>query len=86
MLPSRAEERALVERIVEAGAADGITRRCELSVDGMPLDRSLDTLDELRDLARHGHLSRFAPPGQKPQLPPAAPAAAKSGAPREKAD
>ena len=61
MLPARAGARARVERMGAGGAADGITGECALSVDGMPLETSLDMLDELRDIALNGAESRFAP-------------------------
>jgi len=38
LLHSAAEERRLIEACVEAGAVDGITRRPEPTVDGLPLE------------------------------------------------
>jgi len=48
MLPSAAGETALIERIVAAGARDGVTGKLELGVDGLPASRSIDFIGELR--------------------------------------
>jgi D-glutamate cyclase len=44
------EQIAICQSMVDAGARDGISAKCELSVDGMPLDVSLDVLKILREL------------------------------------
>jgi hypothetical protein len=40
--------RTLIERLVEAGAVDGVTRRREATVDGLPMDEYLRVLREIR--------------------------------------
>jgi hypothetical protein len=50
LLPTDEEEIAKCQRMVEAGARDGITGECALMVDGMPLQASLDILQRLRDI------------------------------------
>lgn len=49
-LPSDDEERRMCSRIVEEGARDGVSGRLECSVDGMPLEVSLDVLRFLRNV------------------------------------
>jgi hypothetical protein len=48
LLHSGADERAMVEACVAAGAIDGITRRREPTVDGLPLAAHLGMLELLR--------------------------------------
>lgn len=50
-LPSDAVETRICERMVMAGARDGITGKNECYVDGMPLAKSLEVLGELRQIA-----------------------------------
>lgn len=49
-LPSDEQEECMCSRMVAAGARDGISGKAELSVDGMPLTRSLDMLRTLRGI------------------------------------
>jgi hypothetical protein len=49
-LPSDDEERRMCSRMVEEGARDGVSGLLECSVDGMPLEASLDVLRCLRDV------------------------------------
>lgn len=53
-LPSAEDETRMCERIVSAGARDGITGANACMVDGMPLQASLDVLRALGDIARGG--------------------------------
>ena len=48
LLHSADEERRMVHACVEAGAVDGITRRREPTVDGLPLDAHVGMLELLR--------------------------------------
>lgn len=48
---SRDEERAMLEALCACGVVDGVTKRCELSVDGLALDEQLKIRDALEDLA-----------------------------------
>src|SRR5262249_4022099 len=48
LLHSAEEERAMVEACVAAGAVDGITRRREATVDGLPLPAHIGMLELLR--------------------------------------
>jgi hypothetical protein len=48
LLHSADEERAMVHACVDAGAVDGITRRPEPTVDGLPLDAHVGMLELLR--------------------------------------
>lgn len=50
-LPDDATETAICEAMVAAGARDGISGELALCVDGMPLQRSLDILNEIRRTA-----------------------------------
>ena len=52
LLPSAEEERAMVQACVDAGAVDGITRRPEPTVDGLPSDVHVGILELLRRAAR----------------------------------
>ena len=49
-LPSAAQEKRMCERMIGAGARDGVSGRMELSVDGMPLQVSFDLLNRLRNV------------------------------------
>jgi len=51
VIVSSKQEAALCQAIVMAGAGDGVTGKCELSIDGMSLDRSLEVLQECTALA-----------------------------------
>jgi hypothetical protein len=48
LLHSADEERKMVQACVDAGAVDGITRRPEPTVDGLPLDAHVGMLELLR--------------------------------------
>jgi D-glutamate cyclase len=47
-LPTEQEEIALLQRVVAAGGRDGVTGKMEATVDGMPLERSLQCLRDIR--------------------------------------
>jgi len=47
LIRSPEHERAVLQAMVEAGAVDGCTRRCELSVDGLPWDDYARTLQDI---------------------------------------
>lgn len=49
-MPSVEEEVLKLQRMIDAGARDGITRDAALMVDGMPLQASLDVMTEICDL------------------------------------
>lgn len=49
-VPYAAEEEAKLQRMIDAGARDGITRDAALMVDGMPLQNSLDVLQDILDI------------------------------------
>lgn len=49
-LPSDQVEVAMCQRMVEAGARDGVSGQKVVSVDGMPFEESLRVLGELRDV------------------------------------
>jgi hypothetical protein len=78
LLHSGQEETAMVEACVHAGAVDGITRRREPTVDGLPLAAHLGMLELLRVGAR----SDDAPRLSRPHTPRAGRAASPS--PRRK--
>lgn len=46
------EQRALIEHMAAHGAIDGVTRRAEPTVDGLPLDEALAPLERLQQLAQ----------------------------------
>ncbi len=48
LLPSPEAAREHVARIVARGSVDGVTGRAEVTVDGLPIERSLDLLRALR--------------------------------------
>lgn len=50
MLPTEQEELGKCQRMIDAGARDGISGEKALMVDGMPLRVSLDLLDKLRQI------------------------------------
>jgi hypothetical protein len=58
LLPSAEEERRMVQACVEAGAVDGITRRREPTVDGLPLEAHVGMLELLRLFAGRPHGAR----------------------------
>lgn len=47
-LPTRVDEIALLDRCVAVGCRDGVSGKVEATVDGMPLERSLQCLEDLR--------------------------------------
>lgn len=54
LLPSDAEETALLRATVDAGAVDGITKRAEMTVDNLPLAKHLEILRALRSAVADG--------------------------------
>lgn len=50
LLQSQAEEQKMLEALCACGTVDGVTKRCELSVDGMDLERQLSVLEALEAL------------------------------------
>lgn len=50
-LPSKEQQIRACEGLISAGGRDGITKECALSVDGMPLEKSLSVLEELNNIA-----------------------------------
>jgi hypothetical protein len=53
-LVSSEAETTICERMVAAGARDGITKKQESMVDGFPLSMSLSVLEDIRTLASEG--------------------------------
>ena len=51
LLPSEEAETQLLHRCVAAGCRDGVTGKLEATVDGMPLERSMECLREIRNAA-----------------------------------
>jgi hypothetical protein len=50
-LPNRLQETAICQRMVDCGGRDGLTAKNELMVDGMPLEKSLQILEEIAGIA-----------------------------------
>jgi hypothetical protein len=50
LLPTPELARAHVEKIVAAGSVDGVTGKAEVTVDGLPIERTLDLLVALRKI------------------------------------
>ena len=50
-LPTEKEEIDLMNRCVAAGCRDGVSGRMEATVDGMPLESSLQCLRDIREAA-----------------------------------
>ena len=50
-LPTETEEIALLQRCVDAGCRDGVSGKVEATVDGMPLETSMQALWNIRKLA-----------------------------------
>lgn len=50
LLQDEATEKALIEKMVEAGAVDGCSKRREPTVDGLSLEQNLEILSSLRKL------------------------------------
>jgi hypothetical protein len=50
-LPSHEQELSMCRALVDAGARDGVSAQAALSVDGMPLQKSLDILNEIREIS-----------------------------------
>lgn len=51
LLPTREEVSEQLARLVGAGAVDGVTKRLEATLDGLPLETSLEVLEALRATA-----------------------------------
>lgn len=51
-LPTEEDEVALLDRCVKAGCRDGVSGKMESTVDGMPLETSLECLRKIRDAAQ----------------------------------
>ena len=51
---SAKEERAMLETLCSCGVVDGVTKRCEFSVDGLGLDEQLQVLKALEAFALNG--------------------------------
>mmetsp|Transcript_15961 Transcript_15961/g.34428 ORF Transcript_15961/g.34428 Transcript_15961/m.34428 type:complete len:122 (+) Transcript_15961:429-794(+) len=51
VLPTEEMETRLLHRCVAAGCRDGVSGRMEATVDGMPLERSMECLREIRKVA-----------------------------------
>lgn len=49
LVPSEEEEVALLERCVKMGCRDGVSGQMEATVDGMPLERSMECLRDIRE-------------------------------------
>lgn len=58
LLPSGGEILDSVRRLVQAGAVDGLSGKHELKVDGLPLEYSLELVEEIRCQLRPAPLSR----------------------------
>lgn len=58
LLPTGAEIRESVERLVQAGAVDGLSGRAEPRVDGLPLEHTLELVEEIRCQLRPAPLSK----------------------------
>lgn len=52
-LPTEESETQLLHRCVAAGCRDGVSGKMEATVDGMPLERSMECLREIREAALH---------------------------------
>ena len=50
-LPTEEAETKLLHRCVEAGCRDGVSGENEATVDGMPLERSMECLRKIRKIA-----------------------------------
>jgi hypothetical protein len=50
-MPTAEEETLKLQRMIDAGARDGITREAALMVDGMPLQVSLDVISEICNIS-----------------------------------
>lgn len=50
-MPNRQQEIAICQRMIECGGRDGMTAKNELMVDGMPLERSIEVLEEIAAIA-----------------------------------
>jgi hypothetical protein len=51
LLHDREKEKAVLRAIVNAGSVDGCTRKNEMTVDGLSLEKNLSIIDELRSVA-----------------------------------
>jgi hypothetical protein len=47
-LPTKEDEIALLDRCVAVGCRDGVSGKVESTVDGMPLETSLQCLEDIR--------------------------------------
>lgn len=55
---TREEEIAMLQALCRCGVVDGVTRRCEMSVDGMGTDVQLEVLSSLTELAAPRNTNR----------------------------
>lgn len=60
LLPVASQETEMLRRVLEAGGADGATKRREMTVDSLPLSVHLDILSEVSLLVREALCSRAA--------------------------
>ena len=49
-LPTEDDEIALLQRCIDKGCRDGVSGKTEMTVDGMPLQTSLECLNKIRDV------------------------------------
>jgi hypothetical protein len=52
LVPSEEGEVALLERCVKVGCRDGVSGKMEATVDGMPLETSMNCLRNIRDAGK----------------------------------
>ena len=51
-LPDASTERVICERMIQAGARDGVTGKQDMMVDGMPLATSIQVLEDCKDILK----------------------------------
>lgn len=52
LLHDREKEKDVLKSIVEAGSVDGCTRKNEMTIDGLSLEKNLEIIDELRRIVK----------------------------------